>query len=228
MEENIFSRTMNLIGQENVQSLSKKKVIVFGVGGVGGYVCEALARAGIGTITLVDSDVVNITNINRQIIALYSTIGQKKVDVMRQRILDINPQASVKAICKFVLPENINEFDLKQYNFVIDAIDTVTAKIALAEACERLQVKLISCMGTGNKLKPEAFEIADIYSTSVCPLAKIMRKELRLRGVKQLTVLYSKEDPIKNNERTPASISFTPSIAGLRIAQYVILQLINN
>ena len=218
-----FDRTEKLICKENVEKIKSKKVIIFGVGGVGSFVCEGLARAGVGFITIVDSDKVSISNINRQIIALHSTIGRPKVEVMKERILDINPNAKVHALQKFVSKENLQEFNLKEYDFVIDAIDNITAKIELAVMCENLGINLISCMGTGNKLKPELFEIDDIYKTSVCPLAKVMRRELKAREVSKLTVLYSKEQPINlTGERTPASISFTPSIAGLRIAEYVI------
>ena len=220
------SRTISLIGEENFAKIANKKVMILGIGGVGGYVCEALARAGIGDFILIDNDVVSKSNINRQIIALHSTIGRKKVDVMKDRILDINPHAKVDAICQFLSDENINSmaFDV---DYVIDCIDNITAKIALAKRADIDGFNLISCMGTGNKLKPEMFEITDIYKTSVCPLAKVMRKKLKDLGVKKLTVLYSKEEPIKNGqERIPASISFTPSIAGLRIAEYVIKEFI--
>ena len=223
-----FERTENLIGKEKLDILKTKKVIVFGVGGVGSYVVEALVRSGISYITVVDNDVVSLSNINRQLIALNSTIGKPKVEVIKQRILDINNSAKVNAIKEFVTPENLDNFNLSSYDYAIDAIDNVTAKIALAVKSEEQGFNLISCMGTGNKLKPELFEITDIYKTSVCPLAKVLRKELKARGVKNLTVLYSKEEPIKTGSKTPASISFTPSIAGLRIAQYVILNLINS
>ena len=187
--------------------------------------CEALARAGIQNFILIDNDVVSKSNINRQIIALNSTIGKNKVDVMKERILDINANANVQTLCLFVTPENLN---LINYNvdYVIDCIDNVTAKIALAVLSQEKGFNLISCMGTGNKLRPELFEIADIYKTSVCPLAKVMRRELRERQIQQLDVLYSKEEPIKQSERVPASISFTPSIAGLRIAEFVIKKFI--
>lgn len=222
-----FERTENLIGKEKLEIIKTKKVIVFGVGGVGSYVVECLVRSGISNITVVDNDVVSLSNINRQIIALYSTIGKPKVEVIKQRILDINPNVNVMAVKEFVTPENLDNFNLSSYDFVIDAIDNVTAKIALAVKSDQQGFNLISCMGTGNKLQPELFEIDDIYKTSVCPLAKVLRKELKQRNVKNLTVLYSREEPIKTKTRVPASISFTPSIAGLRIAQYVILKLIN-
>lgn len=221
------SRTINLIGIQSFEKLQNKKIMVLGIGGVGSFVCEALARVGILNFVLIDNDVVSESNINRQIIALHSTIGQHKVEVMKQRILDINPKAKVESQVKFLTNQNIQEmrFDV---DYVIDCIDNITAKIQLAIESEKQGFKLISCMGTGNKLKPELFEISDIYKTSVCPLAKVMRKKLKESNVKSLTVLYSKEEPIKNEDigRLPASISFTPSIAGLRIAEYVTKQLI--
>ena len=218
----IFDRTEKLIGKQKLQQIKQKKVIVFGVGGVGSYVVEGLARAGVENICVVDCDVVSETNINRQIIALHSTIGMPKVEVIRNRILDINPNARVIAIKDFVTKENVVSFNLDNYDYVVDAIDNVTAKIELAVICDKIGVNLISCMGTGNKLRPEMFEISDIYKTSVCPLARVIRKQLKQRGIKKLNVLFSKEQPINNNERAPASISFTPSIAGLRIAQFII------
>lgn len=221
-----FERTINLIGEENQKKLIHSNILVLGVGGVGGYVCEALARSGIGMFTLVDKDVVDESNINRQIIALNSTIGQPKVEIMKNRILDINPDATVVAIKQFLTLENITEINFKKYDYVIDAVDNVTVKIEVAKLADNLGFNLISCMGTGNKLCPEMFEVTDIYKTSVCPLAKIVRKKLKENNVKKLTVLYSKELPTKTNSRTPASISFCPSIAGLRIAEYVIKELI--
>lgn len=222
MEEEQFSRTVSLLGQDAFNSIQGKRVLILGIGGVGGFVAEALARAGVKNFTLVDNDVVSKSNINRQIIALDSTLGRPKVDVMKERILDINPSAVVSTRQDFITASSIANEDFL-YDYVIDCIDNITAKIALAIESEKRGFKLISCMGTGNKLKPEMFEIADIYKTSVCPLAKIMRKKLKDANVKKLTVLYSKEEPIKNGKtRVPASISFTPSIAGLRIAEYVI------
>ncbi len=222
-----FSRTKNLIGEQKLNILQSKKVMVLGVGGVGGFAVEALARAGVQNFVIFDNDVVDISNINRQIIATFSTIGKKKVDVIKNRILDINPNAIVEAKCEFVTPETIKQtnFDV---DYVIDCIDNITAKIALAIESDKQGFNLISCMSTGNKLKPELFEIADINKTSVCPIAKIMRKKLKDAGVKKLKVLYSKEQPIKTVQgtRVPASISFTPSIAGLRIAEYVVKQFI--
>ncbi len=223
-----FSRTENLIGAEALQKLKNCHIAVFGVGGVGGYVVEALARAGVGEIDLIDSDRVDITNLNRQIIALHSTVGKLKVEVMRDRILDINPTAKVNIFPILFLPENSSKFDFSKYDYVIDAIDNVTAKIELAVKCQQTKTPIISSMGTGNKLDPTQFQITDIYKTSVCPLAKVMRYELKKRGVNKLKVLYSKEEPIKNllDPRTPMSISFVPSAAGLIIAGEVIKDII--
>lgn len=213
-----FERTELLIGKENLEKLKKANIIIFGVGGVGSYVAEAAARCGIGRITLVDKDVVDITNINRQIIALTSTIGRPKTSVMAERIRDINPECQVTEFQCFYTKDK--EIDISGYDYVIDAIDTVSSKIALIEEADSLNIPIISCMGTGNKLYPEKFEIADIYKTSVCPLAKVMRHELKKRGIKKLKVLYSKEEPKRSceNGRIPASISFVPSVAGLIIA----------
>ena len=221
--DNQFSRTEMLIGEEAVKALSQKRVAIFGLGGVGSYVVEALARVGIGSLDLVDNDDINITNINRQIIALHSTIGKSKVEATRQRILDINPEVNVKIYKKFFSPEISNEFDFSQYDYVVDAVDSVTGKIELVLKSQEANVPIISCLGTGNKLDPTQFEITDIYKTSVCPLAKVMRTELKKRGVKRLKVLYSKETPIKKEgQRIPASISFVPSVAGLIIASEVV------
>jgi len=225
--ENQFSRTEMLIGKDALDKLSKAKVALFGVGGVGSYVLEALVRAGIGNIDLIDNDDVNITNLNRQIIALHSTIGKSKVEVGEKRAIDINPNVKIKTYKTFFSPENSEEFDFSKYDYVIDAIDSVAGKIELVIKSQNANIPIISCMGTGNKLHPEMFEISDIYKTSVCPLAKVMRNELKKRGVKKLKVLYSKEIPIKQaGQRIPASISFTPSTAGLIIAGEVIRDLI--
>ena len=221
-----FSRTENLIGANALEKLKKCHIAVFGVGGVGGFVVEALARAGVGTIDLFDSDCVDITNLNRQIIALHSTIGKQKVSVMRDRVLDINPNANVNIFPLLFLPENSSQFDFSKYDYVVDAIDNITAKIELVMKCQEANTPIIASMGTGNKLDPTKFEISDIYKTSVCPLAKVMRYELKKRGVKKLKVLYSKENPIKTADRTPASISFVPSAAGLIIAGEVIKDII--
>lgn len=223
-----FSRTENLIGNDALKKLENCHIAVFGVGGVGGFVVEALARAGVGKIDLIDSDTVDITNLNRQIIALHSTIGKQKVEVMKQRFLDINPKAQVNTFPILFLPQNSHQFDFSKYDYVIDAVDNVTAKIELVIKCNENGTPIISSMGTGNKLDPTKFEISDIYKTSVCPLAKIMRYELKKRGIKKLKVLYSKEIPIKNQStpRVPSSISFVPSVAGLIIAGEVIKDLI--
>ena len=219
-----FSRTEGLLGEEAVKYLHNCRVAVFGVGGVGGFTVEALARSGVGIIDIIDKDTVCESNLNRQIIALHSTIGQDKVDVLKQRILDINPNAVVHAHKCFFLPETRGQFDFSQYDYVVDAVDTVTAKIELVMACSETGVPIISSMGAGNKLDPTAFEVADIYKTSVCPLARVMRRELKKRDVKCLKVVYSKEEPVVRRE-TPASIAFVPSVAGLIIAGEVIKDL---
>lgn len=223
---NQFSRTETLIGKDALKKLANSRVAVFGIGGVGGYVVEALARAGVGALDLIDNDEVNVTNINRQIIALHSTIGKLKVDVAKERVLDINPEANVTTYKTFFTPETSNEFDFSQYDYVVDAIDSVTGKIELVLKAQKVNTPIVSCLGTGNKIHPEMFEITDIYKTSVCPLAKVMRTELKKRGVKKLKVLYSKETPIKQEgQRIPASISFTPPVAGLIIAGEVVRDL---
>lgn len=225
--ETAFSRTENLIGAKSLEKLKNCSVAVFGIGGVGGYVAEALARSGVGCIDLIDNDTVSLTNINRQIIATNSTIGKYKTEVMKQRILDINPEAKVNTFNILYLPETADCFNFSKYDYIIDAIDNVTGKISLACKAEEADTPIISSMGTGNKLDPTKFEVSDIYKTSVCPLAKVMRYELKKRNIKKLKVVYSKETPIKNNnERTPSSISFVPSVAGLIIAGEVIKDLI--
>ena len=221
-----FQRTRMLIGDEAVQALGRAKVLVFGVGGVGGYVCDALARAGVGRIDVVDKDVVDITNINRQIIATTDTIGMPKVDVCRARLQAINPAVECEARKCFYLPETSDSFDFKKYDYIVDAVDNVTAKIDIICKAKEAETPVISSMGTGNKLDPTAFRIADIEKTNVCPLAKVVRKELRNRGVRGVKVLYSEEEPLKSGNRTPASISFMPSCAGLIIAGEVIKDLI--
>lgn len=226
MNRQQFQRTERLIGQEAVTKLNNSKVIVFGVGGVGSYICEALARAGVGTMEIVDKDVVDITNINRQLVALHSTIGMSKVEVCRNRLLDINPAMKVIDRQCFYLPEKSQEFDFGQYDYVIDAVDNVTAKIDIICKAREAGVPVISSMGTGNKLDPMAFKISDIENTKVCPLAKVMRKELRKRGISGVKVVYSEEEPVSTDSRTPASISFVPSAAGLLIAKAVIDDLI--
>ena len=223
--DNRFSRTELLIGKEAIEKLNKSKVAVFGIGGVGSYVVEGLARAGVGSFILVDKDEVDITNINRQIIATTKTVGRPKVEVAKERILEINPEARVEIYQEFFLPETKGILD-ESIDYIVDAVDTVTAKIELIDRANKLNIPIISSMGTGNKLDPSKFEVTDIYKTSVCPLAKVMRKELKIRGIKKLKVVYSKEEPIKQEERgVPASISFVPSVAGLIIAGEVIKNL---
>ena len=230
---NQFSRTELLIGKEGIEKLQKAKVAIFGVGGVGSYVVEGLARAGVGKVILVDKDEVDITNINRQIIATHKTIGKPKVEVAKQRILEINPEADVEIYQEFFMPESkgiLNE----SIDYIIDCVDTVTAKIELVMRANKLNKPIISCMGTGNKLDPTKFEVTDIFKTSVCPLAKVMRKELKNRGIKKLKVVYSKEEPIKYEQNdkqekaVPASISFVPSVAGLIIAGEVVKDIIRD
>ena len=223
-----FGREERLIGKENLEKLSKAKVAVFGIGGVGSFVVEGLARAGIGKFLLVDNDTIDITNINRQIHANINTVGKNKVDVMKERILSINPEAEVDVSTEFFMPGS--KLLDNSLGYIVDAIDTVTGKIELVCKANELNIPIISGMGTGNKLDPTKFEVADIYKTSVCPLAKVMRKELRARGIEKLKVVYSKEEPIKPNDgdyKTPASISFVPSVAGLIIAGEVIKDIIN-
>lgn len=221
-DNNQFQRTEMLIGEEALERLKKSAVLVFGLGGVGSYVCEALVRAGVGKLEIVDKDVVDITNINRQLIALHSTIGRAKADVEAERLMDINPSLDLTARKCFYLPENSDEFDFGKFDYVVDAIDNVTAKLDIIEKSKKAGTKVISSMGTGNKLDPSAFRIADIEDTKICPLARIMRKELRKRGINGVKVLYSQEGPKGNGGRTPASISFVPSVAGLLIAKTVI------
>ncbi len=219
------SRTGLLIGDENVQKLNNSRVLVFGLGGVGSYVVEALARAGIGEFTIVDGDKVSDTNINRQIIATTSTVGMSKCTVQKSRILDINPSAKVEAREIFYLPENAESIDFTQYDYIVDAVDTVTAKIEIIKRAKLARVAVISAMGTGNKLQPTAFRVGDIFDTKVCPLARVMRRELKARGITSLKVVYSEEEPIIK-ERVPASISFVPSVAGLIVASEVIKDLV--
>ena len=247
---NQFSRTELLFGKEAMEKLANSRVAVFGIGGVGGYTVEALVRSGIGKLDLIDDDKVCLTNLNRQIIATRSTIGKYKVDVMRDRILDINPKAEVNVHKCFYLPETRDEFDFSQYDYVVDAVDTVTAKLEIIMRAKEAGVPVISCMGAGNKLDPTQFHVADIYKTTMCPLAKVMRRELKKRGVKKLKVVYSTESPVKplenmeNSCKTgcvcppgtthkctdrraiPGSISFVPSVAGLILAGEVIKDLI--
>lgn len=234
--ETMDSRTRLLLGDANMRLLRNAHVAVFGVGGVGGYVCEALARCGVGSLDLIDSDTVSVSNLNRQILALHSTVGRDKTEVMCERIADIDSSVQVRTYKIFFTPENASDFDFSQYTYVVDAIDTVAGKIALAEHCHEANVPLISSMGAGNKLHPELFEIADIYETSVCPLARVMRTELRKRGIPKLKVVYSKEIPQKpadgkvpesRGRHLPGSISFTPSAAGLILAGAVVRDILN-
>lgn len=222
--DNRFSRTEALLGEKAMERLKKARVAVFGIGGVGGHVVEALVRSGVGAVDIVDSDKVCLSNLNRQIIATESSIGKYKVDVMKERILDINPEAVVNVHKCFYLPETKDEFDFSQYSYVVDAVDTVTAKIQLVMEAEEAGVPIISSMGAGNKLDPTAFQVADIYKTSVCPLAKVMRRELKKRGIKKLKVVYSREQPVVKNA-VPASVAFVPSVVGLIIAGEVIKDL---
>lgn len=227
-----FVRTQMLLGKEAMKKLSSSHVAIFGAGGVGGYTIEALARSGVGSFDLIDNDTVDITNINRQIIATHSTIGKFKVDAAKERILSINPDAKVNVYKTFFLPENSKEFDFSKYDYVIDAVDTVTAKIEIIRCAKEKNIPVISSMGTGNKLDATRFEVTDISKTSVCPLAKVMRRELKKRGIDSVKVLYSKEEPIKSDigeeKRIPGSVSFVPSVAGLIIAGEVIKDIIKN
>lgn len=229
----IFQRTEMLIGTEAVATLSKSRVAVFGAGGVGGYVIEALARSGVGAIDIIDNDTVSESNLNRQIIALQSTIGLLKTETAKKRVLDINPDCTVTTFETFVLPENIDGFDFSVYDYIVDAIDTVSGKIAIIEKASKEGIPIISSMGTGNKLDPTKFQIADISKTSVCPLARVMRYEMKKRKIKKLKVLFSTEEPIKPNAEKdergkvpPGSISFVPSVAGLIIGGEVIKDII--
>ena len=230
MEENQFSRTELLLGKKSVENLAKKRVAVFGVGGVGGLVCEGLVRSGIGIIDIIDKDTVDISNLNRQIIALHSTVGMNKVDVLEARLKDINKDLIVNKYKCFFLPETSGSFEFEKYDYVVDAIDTVTGKIELVLKAKEAGVPIISAMGAGNKLDPTAFQVADIYKTNVCPLARVMRRELKKRGVDRLKVVYSKEEPIKpsfaeGEEVVPGSVSFVPSVMGLIIAGEIVKEL---
>lgn len=229
-----FSRTMLLLGETAMEKLNKARVAVFGIGGVGGYVVEALVRSGIGAIDIIDNDKVSVTNINRQLIATQSTVGRVKVQVMKERILDINPDCRVEAHECFYLPENKDRFDFTQYDYIVDAVDTVTAKLTIVEEAKKAGVPVISSMGAGNKLNPAAFYVSDIYKTSVCPLAKVMRRELKKRGIKNLKVVSSTEERVnlkktsekENGKRQiPGSNAFVPSVAGLIIASEVVKDL---
>ncbi len=229
-----FLRTELLIGKEGIEKLSKSRVAVFGIGGVGGYVVEALVRSGIGAIDIIDNDTVCESNINRQIYATTKTIGKNKVDVAKERILEINPKIKVKTFQMFFTPQTADEFDFSNYDYIVDAIDTVVGKLSLIEKAKEYGVPIICSMGAGNKLDPTKFEVADISKTSVCPLARVIRTELKKRKIKDVKVVYSKEQPIKpnstlnpqTNKQTPGSIAFVPSVAGLIIAGEVIKDII--
>jgi tRNA A37 threonylcarbamoyladenosine dehydratase len=234
MTENPFARSAAMLGEDAMTRLQSARVAVFGVGGVGGYVCEALVRSGIGTLDVFDKDDVSVTNLNRQIIALRSTVGQDKVSVLAARMRDINPDVVINEHKVFYLPDNADDFDLSQYDYVVDAVDTVAAKIELAVRCEQLNVPLIAAMGAGNKLDPSKLKSADVYKTSVCPLARAMRTTLRKKGVKHLTVAYSTEEPLRPVEAidnggmrkdVPGSMAFVPSAMGLLIASHVVRQI---
>ncbi len=234
---NEFTRTEMLVGEEGIRKLSSAKIAVFGLGGVGSYVAEALARCGVGSLTLVDHDTVSVTNINRQLYALHSTIGRTKVQVAKERIRDINEDILVHIYETFYNEDTADMFDFRMFDYVVDAIDTVSSKLLLIENAKKFQVPIISCMGTGNKLDPFRFEIADISKTSVCPLAKAVRTELRKRGIRKVKVLFSKEKPVPMQEQAaetkgsgrhpvPGSISFVPAVAGLQIAGEVVRDLL--
>ena len=227
IDEKFTSRTELLIGKQGIKKLQNSKVAIFGLGGVGSYVVEGLSRAGVGNFILVDNDKINPSNINRQIIATTKTVGKPKVIVEKERILEINPEANIEIIEEFFTKDSKEIFD-NTFSYIIDAIDTISSKIELIVRANKLNIPIISCMGTGNKLDPTKFEITDIYKTTVCPLAKVIRKELRNRGIEKLKVLYSKEEPIKlNNTNTISSISFVPSVAGLIISGEVIKDILN-
>lgn len=221
-----FSRTGLLLGEDGVARLARAHVAVFGIGGVGGHCAEALARSGIGKFTLVDRDTVSLSNLNRQIVALHSTVGRLKTEVMRERILDINPEAEVRSAETFFLPENADSFDFSAFDYVVDAVDTVTAKVELVLRAFRAGCPIVSCMGAGNKLDPTRFEISDIYETSADPLARVMRRELRSRGISGLKVVWSREEPLSSGgNRVPGSVAFVPSAAGLVLASAVVRDL---
>lgn len=230
-----FERSAMLLGTEQVEHLADKRVAVFGIGGVGGYVVEALARTGIGAFDLVDHDTVSVTNINRQIIATTDTIGRNKAEVMKERVLSINPEAHVRVRDCFFLPENADEFVFEEYDYVVDAVDTVTAKLEIIERAKKRGVPVISAMGAGNKLDPTQFVVTDIFKTSVCPLAKVMRRELKKRGISDVKVVYSKEEALTplfdppaeggTRKKAPGSVAFVPSVAGLIVASEVIKDL---
>ncbi|MEE0946436.1 MAG: tRNA threonylcarbamoyladenosine dehydratase [Acutalibacteraceae bacterium] len=220
-----FSRTASVIGESALEKLNNSKVAVFGVGGVGGHAAEALVRAGVGSIDLIDFDMVSLSNINRQLIALHSTVGLKKIDVLKERLLDINPSLSINCFPVFYGEETQNEISLSEYDYIIDAIDSVQSKVLLIVNSQKANTPIISSMGAGNKLNPAEFEVADIYKTSVCPLAKIMRTNLKKQGVKKLKCVYSKEEP-KVRTTPPGSMSFVPSVVGMIMASEVVKDII--
>jgi tRNA A37 threonylcarbamoyladenosine dehydratase len=227
----MYERTERLLGSEAVEKIKNSRVAVFGAGGVGSAAIEALARAGIGGLALFNQAIIAQANINRQIIALHSTVGKPKTEVARERVLDINPHCDVNAFRVFVNAENVNDYDFNKYDYVIDAVDNVTAKLAIAEACKAADTPIVASMGTGDKLDPFRFRIGDIADTTVCPLARVMRRELKKRGIAELTVLWSDEPPVRNAAAAergspPGSVSFVPPVAGMMIAGYVIKQLI--
>lgn len=234
---NQFTRTEMLLGSEAVHKLKQCRIAVFGIGGVGGYTVEALARSGVGTLDLIDNDTVSLTNINRQIIALHSTVGMNKTEAAKKRLLDINPNIKINMYNTFFTPENSGEFNFSQYDYIVDAIDTVSGKIELAVQADKANVPIISSMGAGNKLDPTRFEVSDIYKTSVCPLARVMRRELKKRNIRKLKVVYSKEEALSPKcesdedsgmkRQTPASIAYVPSVVGLIIAGEVINDIIS-
>lgn len=232
---NEFSRTELLLGAKALQRLQAARVAVFGIGGVGGYVCEALVRSGVGHFDLVDMDTVSLANINRQIVATHKTIGRYKTEVMQERMADINPEADVRVHNCFFLPENAEDFPFEEYDYVVDAVDTVTAKLSIIEKAQKAGVPVISSMGAGNKLDASRFQVADIYQTRICPLAKVMRRELKKRGIERLKVVYSEEEPVKpkvqmesppaGKRSVPGSVAFVPSVAGLILAGEVVKDL---
>lgn len=226
MAESWMNRTELLIGKEALEKIKQAKVAVYGIGGVGSFVVEGLVRAGIGHIVLIDNDVIDLSNINRQIHATTKTIGKRKIDVMKERVLEINPEIQIEVYMAQEIANGEETIIDESFNYVVDAVDTVTTKLKLIEKANELKIPIISCMGTGNKLDPTKFEIADINKTSVCPLARVIRKELKKRKIKKLKVLYSKEEPILKKQTNPASISFVPSVAGLIIAGEVIKDII--
>ena len=235
--EDQFSRTRLLLGKDAMEKLKNARIAVFGIGGVGGYTVEALARSGVGALDLIDNDTINLSNLNRQIVALHSTVGQYKVDVMKARIADISPQTKVTTHRVFFLPETADSFDFSQYDYVIDAVDTVSAKLSIIEKAVSADVPVISCMGTGNKLNPTALQVTDISKTSGCPLARVMRRELRARGITHLPVVFSGEQPFRavaaqkdetSGKMPPASAVFVPATAGLLLANEVVRTLTQN